>query len=210
MDDIESPPSNRRTRLAQAISATGLSVSQFWPHYFALGGLRSEPELGRYLDGTLDLSHAEVDVIAATLFEQTGAFVNDSHVDTPPGGPAVLEIDSAQIEAAIWVDGAGRASPTESSKDHWLARSLNVGCLVRVDRQPDTRWERHPSGDEVIHLVSGSLQVSTGSEDSPETIELAAGQTTVIAANTWHRHISIEPGAVLFVTPLLGTEQRPL
>ena len=70
----------------------------------------------------------------------------------------MLEVDSAQIEAAIWVDGAGRASPTESSKDHWLARSLNVGCLVRVDRQPDDRWERHPSGDEVIHLVSGSLR----------------------------------------------------
>ena len=29
----------------------------------------------------------------------------------------------------------------------------------------------------------------------------------MIAANTWHRHVSIEPGAVLFVTPLLGTEQ---
>lgn len=188
-------------------------MSELWPRYFAFGGLRSEDELGRYFDGKLELSLPEVDLIAATLFEQTGAFVNESHADpatAAAGAPSVLEVGSAQIEAAIWIDGAGRAAPTPSSKDHWLARRLNVGNLVRLDRQPDDRWERHPSGDEVIHLVSGSLEVSTGSAESPEIIELTAGQTTVIAANTWHRHISTQPGAVLFVTPLLGTEQRPL
>ena len=186
--------------------------SDFWPRYFALGGLRSEVELARYLEGTLTLQLAEVDLIAATVFEQTGVFLDEPRISAPipVGSPSILPAQSPHIEAAIWIDSHGRASPSAFSRDHWLARSLEQGNLIRLDHRPDDRWERHPGGDEVIHLVSGSLEISTGSESAPTTIELAAGQTTVITANTWHRHVAIEVGAVLFVTPLLGTEQRPL
>jgi mannose-6-phosphate isomerase-like protein (cupin superfamily) len=211
MDDTEAPEIERRTRLVQAISAAGLSIPELWPRYFALGGLRSESELRRYLDGALELSPSEVDVIAATVFEHTGAFVNDAHRGAllqPTDEAASSPLGPTDIEAAIWIDETGRASPSATSKDDWLARSLSLGHLVRLDRQPDSQWERHPGGDEVIHLLSGELVVSTGPVHAPETTTMSAGETTVIAANTWHRHVASEPSAVLFVTPLLGTEQR--
>jgi quercetin dioxygenase-like cupin family protein len=66
----------------------------------------------------------------------------------------------------------------------------------------------HPNGDEVIHLVSGSMLVSVELGDSDHEVQLVTGQTLVIPANTWHRHVAVDPAAVLFVTPIRDTKQR--
>lgn len=72
-------------------------------------------------------------------------------------------------------------------------------------------WEKHPAGDELVLLLSGSavflLRTDTG-DDSVELVE--PGAFLIVPRDTWHTAFIRGSASLLFITPGEGTENREL
>ena len=88
----------------------------------------------------------------------------------------------------------------DNFKDHSL-----VACHHFNDDWPS--WERHPAGDEVVVLLSGTvtLVVRTSEGDQSHTL-FEQSDYVVVPRNTWHTAKITEPTTLLFITPGQGTE----
>ncbi len=70
-------------------------------------------------------------------------------------------------------------------------------------------WERHPAGDEIVVLLSGSAAMVLRQAEGDRVIELTRpGAFVVVPAGTWHTARTSVPTRMLFVTPGEGTENR--
>ena len=89
---------------------------------------------------------------------------------------------------------------------------LSRGYLMMVGPMDATwtTWERHPAGEEIVYLLSGSVDFVLDLPDGEQTVELRRRACTIVPRNTWHRAIVHDPGDMLFVTPGEGTTHRPL
>jgi mannose-6-phosphate isomerase-like protein (cupin superfamily) len=72
-------------------------------------------------------------------------------------------------------------------------------------------WEMHPKGDEVVCLLSGSLDfvLEMGREERRVSLE-KAGQFVLVPKGIWHTAKVAEPSRLLFITAGEGTQHRPL
>ena len=82
-------------------------------------------------------------------------------------------------------------------------------CVVAQDATWDG-WERHPTGEEVVVLLSGRVDIVQDLDGGDHVVELRPGQAMVNPVNVWHTARVHEPGLALFITPGEGTEHRPL
>ena len=68
-------------------------------------------------------------------------------------------------------------------------------------------WERHPAGDEIVMLLSGTVTLVLKAAAGEESVVLdTPGSYVVIPHNTWHTARVSEPSRMLFITPGEGTE----
>lgn len=74
-----------------------------------------------------------------------------------------------------------------------------------------TVWERHPAGDEMVVLLSGSATIEIETTDGNRIVTLSEpGAYAIIPRGCWHTAIAAEPTRMLFVTPGEGTENRSI
>ena len=65
--------------------------------------------------------------------------------------------------------------------------SLNR-CTLGVSRfSGDSHWERHPAGDEMLHILEGEAEVVTLTEAGPVRSTVSAGSVFVCRRGLWHR-----------------------
>jgi mannose-6-phosphate isomerase-like protein (cupin superfamily) len=70
-------------------------------------------------------------------------------------------------------------------------------------------WERHPAGDEIVLLLSGTATLVARVGTADQSIELTEpGTYIVIPRNTWHTARVTTPTRMLFITPGEGTENQ--
>ena len=70
-------------------------------------------------------------------------------------------------------------------------------------------WERHPHGDELVLLLSGSATLVLELDEGAKQLLLKeSGAFTVIPRGTWHTIRAAERCAMLFITSGRGTEHR--
>lgn len=71
-------------------------------------------------------------------------------------------------------------------------------------------WERHPTGDEVLCVLSGALAVHLRDhgDGSEPFATLTAGRSFVVPAGHWHRLTVVEPAELLAITPRPGTRHE--
>jgi mannose-6-phosphate isomerase-like protein (cupin superfamily) len=62
-------------------------------------------------------------------------------------------------------------------------------------------WERHPSGDELLHVLDGNVEVSLFAPEGRIEVLLEAGSVFVIPRGLWHRSCPRGAASILFVTP---------
>jgi|GEM_PF-3385738 mannose-6-phosphate isomerase-like protein (cupin superfamily) len=67
------------------------------------------------------------------------------------------------------------------------------------------QWECHPLGDETLCVLEGRLLVEINREDAIEAVPLVKGQALIVPRARWHRLRVLEPGRLLFFTPVAGT-----
>src|SRR5882724_959301 len=84
--------------------------------------------------------------------------------------------------------------------------SLNR-CTVGVSRFSEpSHWERHPTGDELLHILEGEADVVTLTDGGPVHSTVRAGSIFICPRGLWHRVLPRSPLSMLFATPGEGTE----
>ena len=48
-------------------------------------------------------------------------------------------------------------------------------------------WERHPNGDEIVHIVDGAVTFHIMTDDGPQSHALKAGMVVIVPQGAWHR-----------------------
>ena len=79
-----------------------------------------------------------------------------------------------------------------------------------ISETPRHNGEMHPDADEVLFLISGSVDVLLELDDGEQTLELTAGDACIVPKGIWHRIRRREPSRLIHVTPGPGGESRPL
>lgn len=59
-------------------------------------------------------------------------------------------------------------------------------------------WERHPNGEELVHVIGGSATLDIVTADGPKSFAVSAGMLVVVPQGAWHRFRS--PGGVTVMT----------
>ena len=62
-------------------------------------------------------------------------------------------------------------------------------------------WERHPAGDELVHIIAGTTEFDIIVDDEIETLELTAGNLLIVPKACWHRFRSQDGVTVMTATP---------
>jgi oxalate decarboxylase/phosphoglucose isomerase-like protein (cupin superfamily) len=109
--------------------------------------------------------------------------------------------DAIDVSASFWEQVAAGAHP-----------ELDQGRLMSAFTfsEPWRTWERHPAGQELVMLLSGSATLVLEEPGGARAVTLReAGQFVLVPANVWHTAITDEPTTMLFLTPGAGTEHRP-
>ena len=65
----------------------------------------------------------------------------------------------------------------------------------------ESAWERHPNGDELVHVLEGSTTLTVVSDGQHQSFELRAGMMLVVPRGAWHRFRAPAGVTVMTVTP---------
>jgi hypothetical protein len=90
---------------------------------------------------------------------------------------------------------------------------LNQGRLLSAFTFSEAwcTWERHPAGEELVMLLSGSAIIIIEESGHERAISLCVpGAYVLVPRNAWHTAKTTVPTTMLFLTPGAGTEHRPI
>lgn len=119
-------------------------------------------------------------------------------------------------ETFVHLKDLGQATGVTAESGFWNALEarpeLQVGRMVgAIPMERDMPvWEMHPSGDELLVILSGAFDLVLQDRSGDQIIALEAGHSFLVPFGVWHRLHVRSPGEILFVAPGKGTEQRVL
>lgn len=83
--------------------------------------------------------------------------------------------------------------------------SYRDGLFLGLKFSGKDHWERHLTGDELIHVLDGSATLEIVCDDGPpRSFALRAGMVAVIPQGAWHRFQSSDGFTQLAATPFPG------
>lgn len=85
---------------------------------------------------------------------------------------------------------------------------MTVGFVTTAYDAPH-RGEMHPDGDEILYVVSGSMEVF-GDSDVELPMTLRGGDACLVKKGTWHRIHVLEKTTLIHITPGPNGDYRPL
>ncbi len=72
-------------------------------------------------------------------------------------------------------------------------------------------WEMHPTGDEVVVLLSGEATFLLDIPNHPQQVTLTeSGSYVIVPRGVWHTAKTTVPTQMLFLTAGAGTQNRPV
>lgn len=130
-----------------------------------------------------------------------------------------MSLSKSIVSTYLHVRDDGRTDPIPVSESFW--QELAAGKHSQLDEgrlmsafsfsEPWSMWERHPAGDELVMLLSGSVTLVLEESGNERTVQLEApGSYVLIPRNVWHTARTSVPTTMLFLTPGAGTEHRPI
>lgn len=144
-------------------------------------------------------------------------------IAAPCGGPGATgrpQLTTAQdiLATYLHVQDGGKTEAIPVSDSFWgdLAKGshpqLAQGRLMSAFSfsEPWSSWERHPSGEELVLLVSGAATLVLEERKERREVFLGKpGEFVLVPANVWHTARPDGLTTMLFLTPGAGTEHRP-
>ena len=81
------------------------------------------------------------------------------------------------------------------------------GCAVGISRMTaHPQWERHPTGDELLHVIEGRLRLRILDGDTTTEAVLGPGELAVVPKGLWHSPQPIGEVTLVYVTPVEDSE----
>jgi mannose-6-phosphate isomerase-like protein (cupin superfamily) len=118
------------------------------------------------------------------------------------GGTAVTQPEFPRDERAMawYMDYAGRH-----------AADGEDGRLVSLFRFTEDwpSWEMHPAGAEVVVCLSGAMELVQEVGEAEVRTRLSSGEYTINPPGVWHTANIDGEASGLFITPGVGTQNRP-
>ena len=117
----------------------------------------------------------------------------------------------------LHVRDGGRTDAIEPSASFW--EDLGAGSYPHLDQGrlmsafefsgPWATWERHPTGEELVMLLSGAATLILEDAGEERTVDLSEpGQYVLVPKGVWHTATTSVSTTMLFLTPGDGTEHR--
>jgi mannose-6-phosphate isomerase-like protein (cupin superfamily) len=72
----------------------------------------------------------------------------------------------------------------------WTMESFNEGQTWVGRFTGQSPWERHPDGDELLHVLEGKVEVTVLTEGGAVEQPVSAGSIFVIPRGLWHRQFA--------------------
>jgi quercetin dioxygenase-like cupin family protein len=79
--------------------------------------------------------------------------------------------------------------------------SFNQGGVFVGTFSGQSPWERHPHGDELLHVLEGEVNITLLTEDGPAQTTIGAGHIFVVPKGVWHRQRARVTVSLLSATP---------
>src|ERR1700736_2521035 len=120
------------------------------------------------------------------------------------GTPSIIDLNAELAKLTMF-----RRTP-QSTRDETkgsVARlaSYPDGLLLAIKASGTDHWERHLTGDELVHILDGAATLEIVSDDGPpKSFALRAGMIAVIPQGAWHRALSPEGKTEMTATPFPG------
>jgi len=151
-------------------------------------------------------------VASATLpGEHIDLDVDDPRTSTPDleipntmRPPSIIDLNAELAKLTMF-----RRTPQSTKADRkgsvaQLA-SYRDGLLLAIKCSGKDHWERHLTGDELIHILDGTAILEIVCDDGPpKSFALRAGTIAVIPQGAWHRFHSSEGATQMAATPSPG------
>jgi len=118
----------------------------------------------------------------------------------------------------ILIDEGPTATPIAVGPDLWerlqkspIANSPSGRLISLGDQRADWgHWEMHPASDEVLILLSGSLELILEENGQERSVLLNSLSAFIVRRGTWHRARVHAPGKLLGITGGAGTQHKPI
>src|SRR5262249_34943867 len=80
-------------------------------------------------------------------------------------------------------------------------------CLLGAVRfSAQGPWERHPDGDELLHVLEGDIEMTILAPEGRVELTVSEGSVFVVPRGLWHRSRPRGIAAMLFATPTRNGE----
>jgi mannose-6-phosphate isomerase-like protein (cupin superfamily) len=106
---------------------------------------------------------------------------------------------NAEFAKLAVLDGRTPTS-TAAERQRAIARltPYRDGAVFAAKFSGKSAWERHPQGDEIVHIVEGKTTLHLITAEGRESLALKAGMLVVVPQNAWHQFEA--PGGVSLMT----------
>ena len=121
--------------------------------------------------------------------------------------PKLIPVDVSEYSLNIFRDFSIEPHQRQPGPPHRI-EGFTVGILTLTENAPHN-GEMHPDGDEIVHVISGKIRVSSDSAPNEDLI-MGPGDTCIVPKGEWHKISLIEESKILHITPGPNGDHRPL
>ena len=75
------------------------------------------------------------------------------------------------------------------------------GAIFTAKFAGTSAWERHPQGDEIVHIVDGATTLHLITAEGRQSLALTAGMLAIVPQNAWHQFEAPDGVCVMTATP---------
>jgi mannose-6-phosphate isomerase-like protein (cupin superfamily) len=154
------------------------------------------------LSATIPGDHIEFDIDDPRSVPPTRALTQGMTFESKP--PSLVDLDGELRKLTMFQRSPGSTMDERKGSVAHLG-DYRDGMMLAIKASGKDHWERHLTGDELIHVLDGAASVEIVCDDGPpRSFALGAGTVAVIPRGAWHRFHSAEGFTQTAVTPFPG------
>jgi mannose-6-phosphate isomerase-like protein (cupin superfamily) len=117
--------------------------------------------------------------------------------------PSIIDL-SAELAKLTMFRRTPKSTREETKGSVARLATYRDGLLLAIKSSGTDHWERHLTGDELVHILAGAATLEIVCEEGPQSFALRAGMLAVIPQGGWHRLLSSEGATQMTATPFPG------
>ena len=115
--------------------------------------------------------------------------------------PSIIDLN-AELAKLTMFRRTPQSTREETKRSVARLASYRDGLLLAIKASGTDHWERHLTGDELVHILDGTAMLEIVCDDGPpKSFAVRAGMIAVNPQGTWHRFHSSEGVTLMTATP---------